>query len=300
MAPANNRSQWQGFLSNVHDTYPFIDPTKSSSSSLHGKSVLITGASKGIGLLIAARFATAGFTRIALAARSRLDATIAAVKAAASEAGHPEPQILALTVDVSSADSLRAAAETVSTEFDGKLDVLINNAGYLESWAKFDESDPQDWWKTWEVNINGVYLACKFFLPLVLRSELKTVINVSSIGALTPQPTSSAYSTTKFAVCRLTECLHNEYAGQEHGGLVAIAIHPGAVKTELAYGMPEFMHARLIDEPALPADAMLWLARERREWLSGRMVSCNWNFEELEARKGDIVEKDLLKFRMAV
>ncbi|PSR73834.1 hypothetical protein BD289DRAFT_419526 [Coniella lustricola] len=307
-----NQDEWRDFLPNVHDTYPFIDPAKeipstSSSSSpsnntSRGRSVLITGASKGIGLLTATRFATAGFTRIALAARSPLDAAVAAVKQAAHEAGHtdPPPHVLALHVDVCSADSLRAAAEKKNNNNNntgGGLDVLVNNAGYLERWARIDESDPLEWWRTWEVNVHGVYLACKYFLPLVLRSELKTVVNVSSVGALAARPTSSAYATTKFAVCRLTEFLHNDHSRR---GLVAIAVHPGAVKTELAQGMPEHMHAVLIDEPALPADAMLWLVRERRPWLSGRMVSCNWNFEELEARKQEIVDQDLLKFKMAL
>lgn len=152
-------------------------------------------------------------------------------------------------------------------------------------------------WKTWDVNIKGTYLPCKFFLPLLLRSELKTVINLASAGGHMVAPSASAYQTTKFALCRFTEFLHAENA--EHG-LVAYALHPGGVATELALTMPAWMHHVLVDTPALPADVMVWLSRERRAWLSGRYVSATWDMEELVGRREEIVQKDLLKFRCAL
>lgn len=107
-------------------------------------------------------------------------------------------------------------------------------------------------------------------------------------------PSASSYQTTKFAICRFTEFLHAENSEQ---GLVAYALHPGGVKTELALSMPEWMHHLLIDTPELPADVMVWLSQEKRDWLSGRYVSATWNMEEMVGRKDEIVEKDLLKFR---
>jgi hypothetical protein len=79
-----------------------------------------------------------------------------------------------------------------------------------------------------------------------------------------------------------------------------LAIHPGSVKTELASNMPDYMQKFLTDEPQLPADTIIWLGKENRPWLSGRYVSVAWDMAELEAKKDEIVEKDLLKFRMAV
>ncbi len=106
----------------------------------------------------------------------------------------------------------------------GKVDILINNAGYLEQLAHIDSSDPEGWWKTWEVNVKGVYLMTKFFLPLLLKSDLKTVVVVSSVGAHITMPGMSAYQTTKLAVLRLNDFLMAEYGEK---GLLAFGVHPG-------------------------------------------------------------------------
>lgn len=62
--------------------------------------------------------------------------------------------------------------------------------------------------------------------------------------------------------------------------------------------MPEWMHKVLVDEPQMPADSTVWLTSERRPWLGGRFINTNWDMEELEARKDEIVNGDLLKFRL--
>ncbi|KAF2686125.1 NAD(P)-binding protein [Lentithecium fluviatile CBS 122367] len=282
----------ESFVTPVHDTYPFISDF--NASSLTGKSVLITGASRGIGLTTAVHFAKAGCSKIALAARSSLAETEAAVKRAAAEA-QADVKILSLKLDVTSISSVQAAAEEVRNAF-GNLDILINNAGYLSEFQNIGESDHLEYLKTWEINYNGLYLCTRYFLPLVLESTLKVVVNLSSVGGVVVMPGASSYQTSKFAVCRFTEFLDAEYAEK---GLVAFSIHPGGVKTELALNMPEFMHAILNDTPELAADSLVWLCKEKREWLAGRFVSVTWDLEELERRKDEIVEKDLLKFRMA-
>lgn len=292
--PTQSYTNWpqvSDFASLHHDTYPYIDPTKADLSS---KSVFITGASKGIGRATAISFARAGCLRIAIGARSPLDEVVAAIKAAAKG---PEPQVIALNVDVTSAESVRAAADAVSKAFDGKVDVVVANAGFLEPFKLIGDADPLDWWRSYEVNVNGTFLTAKYFLPLLLKSEAKLFVGLSSIGAHLLQPGASAYQTNKFAVCRFAEFLDNEYGEQ---GLIALTIHPGGVATELALSMPEEIHAWLIDTAELPADGLVWLAKERREWLAGRFVNSCWDFEELEKKKAEVVERDLLKFRMTI
>jgi NAD(P)-dependent dehydrogenase (short-subunit alcohol dehydrogenase family) len=282
------------FVTNHNDTYPAIHPSK---ANLSGKSMLITGASKGVGKTTAIRYAMAGCSKIALAARSPLTEVEKEVKAAAAAAGHPEPQVLSLNVDITSAESVNTAAATVSQAFGGSLDILIANAGYLETWTPVVDSDPVEWWHTWETNMKGTYLCAKYFLPQVLASELKTVIVVSSHGSNVMYHGASAYQGSKFALCRFTEFLDQEYHDK---GLIAISVHPGGIPTELALGLPKEAHHLLVDTLEVAADGLLWLGKERREWMAGRYFSCNWDVEEFEGRKEEIVSKDLLKFRLRV
>ncbi len=123
------------------------------------------------------------------------------------------------------------------------------------------------------------------------------MINLSSAGAHNTDFGASAYQTAKFAACRLTEFMDQEYHDQ---GVIAIVIHPGGVKTELALNMPPDFHGYLTDTASLPADTLVWLVKERREWLAGRFISANWDVDELERKKNEIVERNALKFRMVL
>lgn len=283
------------FTSTLHsDTYPAVDPTKRS--DLTGRHVFITGASKGIGRATALSYAKAGASSIGLGARSSLSSLEQEIHDAAKSAGRPAPRVLGVRLDVSSRPSVEAAAAAVGAAF-GRLDVLVNNAGYLEKWRGIADGDPDEWWRTWDVNVKGVYLMTRSFLPLLLAGGLKTVVNLSSIGAHLAAPGASAYQSTKLAVLRFTEFTDAEYGAR---GILAFAVHPGGIPTELGKNMPEEMHAVLSDTPEVAADTMVWLTQEKRDWLAGRYVSCTWDMPEFMAKKDEIVKGDLLKVRMAV
>lgn len=279
------------FTSTLHtDTYPAI-----AHVNHQGRTVLITGASKGIGRATAISFARGGAANIVIAARSGLDEVEQELLAAAPSSSSP-PQIIKLQLDVVSEVSVAHAAERVK-QACGHLDILVNNAGYLEQWTPVAESDPAEWWRSWEVNVKGVYLVTRAFLPLLLQGSQKTIINVSSTGALMTSRGASAYQTNKFAVLRFTEFLAVEYGDQ---GIVAIAIHPGGVLTELARNLPKDYYGYLVDTPELAADSIAWLTQHRPLWLSGRYVSVNWDLPELMDKKEEIVEGDKLKLRIVI
>ncbi|KAI1476823.1 hypothetical protein K445DRAFT_312550 [Daldinia sp. EC12] len=292
-AAQENMAAVSTFTKTTHiDTYDYISP---KNLDLGGKSVFITGASKGVGRQTALSYATAGASEIAVAARSDLSNLVIEIKEAAKKAGRKEPTVLGLKLDVTSEDSVKAAADAISAKFGGKLDILINNAGYLDDWAPLAEGSTFHWWQTYEVNVKGVFLCSKYFIPLLLASELKTNIITTSMGALAVTPTGSAYQTSKLAASRIAEYLAVEYKDK---GLICYSIHPGGIKTELASNLPEEMQYVLVDELALPADTLAWLTADKRPWLSGRFISVKWDMRELEAKKDEIVKDDLLKFRL--
>ncbi|KAK4934356.1 hypothetical protein LTR10_024354 [Elasticomyces elasticus] len=274
-----------------HDTYDRINPSK---TDLSGRNVLITGASRGLGKAMAVSYAKAGVSGIALLARSDLSAVESEIHEVAQKAGHSSPKILRVKADATDRASVEKAAEEIASAFDS-IDILVNNAGYLETFKPWADTDPDEWWKVFEVNVKGVYLTTRSFLPLVLKSKEKTLVMVSSIGGVATRAGASGYQTTKTVVLRLNDFLMAEYGQQ---GLLAYGIHPGGVMTELAKVMPKELHGNLQDTPELAGDTLVFLTAERREWLADRYISVNWDVDELVSKKDEIVKNDLLKVRL--
>ena len=218
-----------------HDTYPEIDSAK---ADLCGKIVCITGASKGIGRATALSFAKAGAEAIVIGARSDLTSLELEIASAAQVSGKKAPKVLRLELDVTDQVSVENAAKDIEKTL-GRLDILINNAGYLSSFTPMIESDPMQWWTNWEVNIRGVYLVTRSLLPLMIKGGEKTIINLASIGALNLTPGASGYQPSKNALLRFTEFICADYAKD---GILAYSIHPGGVITDMGLKMPAAIH----------------------------------------------------------
>lgn len=274
-------------------------------ADLSGRAVFISGASRGIGPATALSFARAGASFIGIGARSaaELQSLEEDIKGEAKKAGRGAPLVYRATLDVTDIASAEAAAgggEGAYEAFGGRLDVLINNAGYMDRLAPLADSDPDDWWRTWEINIRGPYLVTRAFLPLMLatQSRLKTIVSLSSLGAHTLAVGGTAYNSSKLALLRFSEILNVEYGAQ---GVLAFCVIPGGIETDMSRALDESTaKAYLTDSIELPADSIVFLVQERREWLAGRYISCTWDMEDLLAKQTSIVEQDMLKVRMAV
>lgn len=281
-------------------SYDFISPLK---LDLVGKHVLITGAAweDGVGFATASAFARAGASIIAIADLHGISRhVVEKLKLLATQAGRPEPIVLGCTVDIAELPSVQALGETLSTAFGGRLDVVVNNAAHQEPQVPFLDSNPEVYWRTWEVNVRGLMNMARVFLPTQLRSRsdsgLCVMINVASSGALSVRNGGSSYRSSKLAILRWTETLQMEY--KDHG-LLTYCVNPGAIKTKITEGMmPDSVRDRFPDHADVAGDTIAWLASEQRDWLGGRYLSCVWDMEELVREKESIVAEDRFKLRM--
>ena len=294
------RNPFKGdFATKVHaSSYDYISPLQ---LDLSGRHVLITGAAleDGVGYATAKAFARAGASSIAIAdLQLPSDELVVRLRSAAVEAKRPEPTIISFIVDIASEHSVRKLQQDAETALQGRLDVLVNNAAAMEPALPFLEGSLETYWRTYEVNVKGLFNMAHAFLPMLIStrnrdSGLCTMLNVASSGALTACPNSSAYRSSKLAILRWTESLQLEYGGT---GLLTFCVNPGAIKTQISKGIsPDSVRDRFPHTADLPGDTIAWLVSERREWLGGRYVSCPWDMEEPISRKEEVIEGDKLK-----
>lgn len=287
-------------LPSRNDRYGAIDPGGALKGAAAGKVVFIAGASRGIGQATAVAFAEAGARALYLTARNKaaLEETAELVREA-----NPGADCAVAVCDVTSAEAVEAAVADCVARF-GALDVADANAGYLGPWVKIAESDPEGWWRNWEVNLRGAYHVARFALPHLIESAARAareggsgghLILLSSIGAQLVMPGASDYQTAKHAINRLCEFVQSDH-GEE--GIKCFAIHPGGVATELGRAMPEHMHEYLVDTPDLAACFAVWLASGKADWAAGRYLSATWDVEALEGMREDILRDDLLVNRL--
>jgi NAD(P)-dependent dehydrogenase (short-subunit alcohol dehydrogenase family) len=234
---------------------------------MHGKSVLITGASRGIGASAARLFAEAG-ANVVLAARSH-----EAIEALAGEIG---PQALAVTCDVSRYDDVFAAVEACQARFGG-LDVLIGNAGVIEPISHMATSDPADWSQVIDINLKGIYYGMRAAMPVMQAAGGGTIITISSGAAHNALEGWSHYCTSKAGAAMLTMCAHKEGAAY---GLRAMGLSPGTVATDMqhqikASGMNPVSQLDWTDHiPAdWPAKALLWMCGAQADGYLGQEIS---------------------------
>ena len=263
--------------------------------------VCVVGASRGIGTGIATSYTKAGASDLILASR-RTSGLEEAAKTCKQL--NPEVCVRVIPCDITSAQSVAVLAESVRSEF-GRLDVLAINSGYSgPCLTRITDVDPSTMKQASEVNYIGTFLCAKFFIPLLLGSPngAKAFVIVSSMAALLVRgPIANAqYCVSKMAQLKLMEHVHEEYAPE---GLVAYSVHPGAVATEQAIDTsPEVFVPYLTDSPELCGAFIVWLTKPgtNTQWLSGRLLSAKWDADELQARKEEIIEKDLLKTKLVL
>ena len=184
---------------------------------LTDKVVVVTGASKGIGLAVTERFLDEG-ARVVAASRG----TSPELDSLASD------QLVNVIADLSEPDAPAEVLDRAVEAFGG-LDVLVNNVGTARPHAGFLGTSDEDWQSIFDLNLFGIVRATKAALPLLLERG-GNVINVSSINARMPFPPVVDYSASKAALTNLTKALSEEFAPQ---GVRVNTVSPGPVLTPL-------------------------------------------------------------------
>ena len=164
--------------------------------------MVVTGASSGFGELAALRFARAG-ARVVIAAR-RLDRLEALAERIASAGGSALP----VRCDVTELGDLTELRDRVSEAFE-RCDVLVNNAG-IRGGGRFETEDIEHLDRVIDVNLRGVVLGTKLFLPMMLERRRGHIVNIASLAGRFATPGAAVYGATKHAVVAFSEALYHE------------------------------------------------------------------------------------------
>jgi len=231
------------------------------------KTVLITGASRGIGAEAARAFAQAG-ANVALVARSK-----GAIAELADQIG---PQALAIPCDVSRFADMQAAVDATVKAF-GSLDVLIGNAGVIEPISLLANSSPDGWGQAIDINLKGIYHGMRAALPVMLGQGAGTILTISSGAAHGPVEAWSHYCASKAGAAMLTRCVDKENAGD---GIRAIGLSPGTVATQMqveikASGINPVSKLDWSDHvpPDWPAKTLVWMCSPEADSYLGQEIS---------------------------
>ncbi|MGG6268815.1 SDR family NAD(P)-dependent oxidoreductase [Leptolyngbya sp. AN03gr2] len=183
--------------------------------------VIITGASQGIGKATAKRFAENGYNLV-LASRTvdRLNATAEELKSIA-------PRVTAIPTDTRDANQVKVMIDRAITEY-GSIDVLVNNAGVYIS-GPADSFSLEDWHTTIDTNLWGYIHTIHALLPHFISQGRGMIVNVVSSGGKVPIPYLVPYTTSKFALTGLTQSLQSELSPK---GITVCGIYPNLIKSD--------------------------------------------------------------------
>jgi NAD(P)-dependent dehydrogenase (short-subunit alcohol dehydrogenase family) len=256
-------------------------------ASIREKSVLITGAGRGIGKRLAIGFAQAG-ARVALLSRSPAELDLA--KLEIEQAGGTAMRIRA---DVRDLEQMMAAVDRVRTKFGG-LDVVIGAAAVQGPIGPFLATKLKAWNDTIETNLIGTANTCRAVLPPMIERRSGKIILIAGGGAASGRPNFTAYAASKTAVVRLVECLADEV--RDHNVQVN-CMFPGAsyshMTDEILQAGEERAGRREIEDaervrimggvpPEKQVQLAMFLASERSNHISGKLIDVHDDWKRFE------------------
>jgi NAD(P)-dependent dehydrogenase (short-subunit alcohol dehydrogenase family) len=246
---------------------------------LEGKVALVTGGTSGIGRDTAVVFAKAG-ARVVVAGRRQIEGeeTVNLIRAAGGEG-------LFVKTDVSNASDVKALVKKAVEKF-GRLDVAFNNAGIEGVWVPINRQSEEDFDRTININLKGVWLCLKYEIQQMLRQGGGgAIVNMSSITGLIGSAGASAYSASKHGVMGLTKSAALETA---KSGIRINAVCPAVIETamgERLFSAPDLQKFVLGCHPigrfgkaSEVAEAVLWMCSDRASFMTGQSLVLDGGF----------------------
>jgi NAD(P)-dependent dehydrogenase (short-subunit alcohol dehydrogenase family) len=268
------------------------------------KRCLITGATKGLGEVLARRFWASGYN-LCLVARSQ--SGLDSVKASLPQATKQQCDIRVCDLrDLAAVDLL---ASDLSDELP-RLDVLINNAALHGPIGPLWGNDVMEWRSTFHVDFMAPVALCQLAVPLMAKSGGGSIVNLSGGGSTGPRPNFTAYGSAKSALVRFSETLAEETRSL---GVRVNSIAPGAMKTAMlgevlekgapASGQREYEIAQKVFAEGgasmdRVADLALFLASDASNGITGKLISAVWdNWEDWPAHLDELNNSDVYTLR---
>lgn len=239
--------------------------------SSHSPVVLITGCSSGFGLLTAARLAAKGYTVVATMRDLKKEGNLT------SEVNRRGGAVEVLQMDVTDKRSVTRAVERIKMGH-GRIDVLVNNAGYGIG-GFFEDLTDEEIRAQMETNFFGVQNVTRAVIPLMRQCRRGKIINISSVAGFSASPAFSAYNASKWALEAFSEGLRYEL---RFFGIDVLLIEPGTYKTKIFYENAQY--ARHFDNPDSPY--FVW-SQHLRKKVMDYVNDCHKDPEEI----GIMVEK---------
>lgn len=239
---------------------------------LQGKTAIVTGGTRGIGLAIVRTYLQNG-ARVALFGSRPESAQKAVSQLKAENAGW---EVLGLSPDLTDFSAVKAAVDQVAETF-GTVDILVNNAG-ISAREPLADYTPEKFKAIMDLNVTAVFNGCKAVEPIMRQAGHGCILNTSSMVSLYGQPSGVGYPTSKFAVNGLTRSLARELG---RAGIRVNAVAPGITRTDMVAALPPELVARIsapiplgrVGEPEEVANVFLFLASDLASYVTGAVVS---------------------------
>src|ERR1700691_2487072 len=236
------------------------------------RTAFITGASRGIGRACALALSEAG-ARVALAARST-----AQLEELAGEIRSQGREAFAVTIDMTSAESIQEALAKTAKEF-GPVAILVNNAGITKDGLAL-RMKKDDWDSVLATNLTGAFLATQQVLQHMMKERWGRVINISSVVGEMGNPGQANYVASKAGLIGLTKALAQEMGSRN---ITVNAVAPGFVETDMTQGLTQELKEKMLanvplkrlGRPEDVAAAVRFLASEEAGYITGHVLDVN-------------------------